>query len=370
MSEKFIVIHNEWGRHWSGGTQQVALLLEGLAQRGVNNYLVCQEGSMLAERMKGKVPLKTFDLRGEGDLRTWWNFFRWLKVFRERQSALDHTLLVHVHSRRGALPTLFIARKLNLPTVLHWRVAAPVRFPLKFVDAVIAVSYAAAQQVLKGGVPTEKVVVVRSCIDTKFFEPTDGAREQMREHWEIKSDEFVIAAAGRLVKGKGYDVLLRALSQLPPSDRPLLLLAGDGSERQQLENLSTELGISEQVRFLDFQTDVRPVLWAADVFVHVPTNFPEGTPNAILEAMASGLPVIASKVGGIPEVVRDNETGLIVPPRDQESLAEAIKKLQQDKPLREQLGKQAQAWVQEHHDTHQLPERVLKVYNQIIAAKL
>ncbi|MFN4179082.1 MAG: glycosyltransferase family 4 protein [Armatimonadota bacterium] len=365
MSEEFIVIHTEWGRHWSGGTQQVALLLEGLAQRGVNNYLVCQESSMLAERMQGKVPLKTFDLRGEGDLRTWWNFFRWLKVFRERQSALDHILLVHVHSRRGALPTLFIARKLNLPTVLHWRVAAPVRFPLKFVDAVIAVSDAAAQQVLKSGLPTEKVAVVRSCIDTKFFEPTDGAREQMREHLEIKSDEFVIAAVGRLVKGKGYDVLLRALSQIPTSNRPILLLAGDGSERQQLENLSTELGISERARFLGFQTDVRPILWAADVFIHVPTNFPEGTPNAILEAMASGLPVIASKVGGIPEVVRDNETGLIVPPNDQEALAEAIKKLQQDKPLREQFGKRAQAWVQEHHDTRQLPERVLKVYNQI-----
>ncbi|MFN3422105.1 MAG: glycosyltransferase family 4 protein [Armatimonadota bacterium] len=370
MSEEFIVIHTEWGRHWSGGTQQVALLLEGLAQRGVNNYLVCQESSMLAERMQGKAPLKTFNLRGEGDLRTWWNFFRWLKVFRERQSALDHILLVHVHSRRGALPTLFIARKLNLPTVLHWRVAAPVRFPLKFVDAVIAVSDAAARQVLKSGLPTEKVAVVRSCIDTKFFEPTDEAREQMREHLGIKNDEFVIAAVGRLVKGKGYDVLLRALSQLPPSNRPLLLLAGDGSERQQLEKLSTELGISEQVRFLGFQTDVRPILWAADVFVHVPTNFPEGTPNAILEAMASGLPVIASKVGGIPEVVRDNETGLIVPPNDREALAEAIKKLQQDKLLREQLGKQAQAWVQEHHDTCQLPERVLKVYNQIIAEKV
>ncbi len=63
MPEEFIVIHTEWGRHWSGGTQQVALLLEGLAQRGINNYLVCQEGSMIAERMHGKVPLKTFNLR-------------------------------------------------------------------------------------------------------------------------------------------------------------------------------------------------------------------------------------------------------------------------------------------------------------------
>ncbi len=370
MPEEFIVIHAEWGRHWSGGTQQVALLLEGLAQRGVNGYLVCQEGSMLAERMQGKVPLKTFNLRGEHDLRAWWDFARWLKVFCERQSSLNHILLVHVHSRRGALPTLFIARRLNLPTVLHWRVAAPIRFPLKFVDAVIAVSDAAAQQVLKSGFAPEKVTVVRSSIDTKFFEPTDGAKELMRSYLGIGGDKFVIAAVGRLVKGKGYDVLLRALSQFPPSDRPILLLAGEGNERQFLENLSAELGVSEEARFLGFQADVRPVLWSADVFVHAPTNFPEGTPNAILEAMAAGLPVIASKVGGIPEVVRDGETGLIVPPNDPKALADAINKLRQDKTLSEKLGKQAQAWAQEHHDTRQLPERVLQVYNQVMVKRL
>ncbi|MCS7187474.1 MAG: hypothetical protein RMK89_11050, partial [Armatimonadota bacterium] len=91
MPEEFVIVHTEWGRRWSGGTKQVALLLEGLAQRGVKSYLVCQEGSMIAERMQGKVPLKTFNLRGEHDLRTWLDFARWLKVFWERQSSLNHT---------------------------------------------------------------------------------------------------------------------------------------------------------------------------------------------------------------------------------------------------------------------------------------
>jgi hypothetical protein len=98
MSEEFVLVHTEWGRHWSGGTQQVALLLEGLAQRGVKGCLVCQEGSMLAERMQGKVALKTFNLRGEHDLFTWRKFAQWLRVFKERQESLGHKLLVHVHS--------------------------------------------------------------------------------------------------------------------------------------------------------------------------------------------------------------------------------------------------------------------------------
>jgi len=322
---------------------------------------------MIAERVRGRVPLKTFNLRGEHDLRTWGDFARWLKIFRERQSSLNHALVVHVHSRRGAFPTLFIARRLKLPAVLHWRVAAPMRFPLaKFADAVVAVSDAAAEQVLKSGFPPEKVVVVRSSINTKFFEPTDGAREQMREHLGLKSDEFVIAAVGRLVKGKGYDVLLRAIHHLPSSDRPTLLLAGDGNERQSLENLSTELGISEQARFLGFQNDIRPVLWSADVFVHVPTGFPEGTPNAILEAMAAGLPVIASKVGGIPEVVRDGETGLLVPPNDHKALAEAILTLKRDGELRKKLAERAQVWAKENHDAESMPAQIEAIYRQVL----
>jgi glycosyltransferase involved in cell wall biosynthesis len=322
---------------------------------------------MLAERMQGKVALKTFNLRGEHDLFTWRRFAQWLKVFKERQESLGHKLLAHVHSRKGALPTLLIAKRLKLKTVLHWRVAAPIRFPLKFADAVIAVSDAAARQILKGNFPAEKVAVVRSSIDTKFFEPFDGARMQMRNHLELEEDDFVVAGMGRLVKGKGYEVLLKSLAELVPLDRPTLLLAGDGSERQRLEDLANELGVAQQVKFLGFQSDVRPILWAADIFVHVPTTFPEGTPNAILEAMAAGLPVIATPVGGIPEVVRDGETGLIVPSNDRKALAEAILKLRQDEALRTELGKQAQKWVQEHHDVRRLPERVIQIYNQVVA---
>jgi len=367
MSEEFVVVHTEWGRHWSGGTQQVALLLEGLAQRGVKGCLVCQEGSMLAERMQGKAALKTFNLRGEHDLFTWRKFAQWLKVFKEGQESLGHNLLVHVHSRKGALPTLLIAKRLKLKTVLHWRVAAPVRFPLRFTDAVIADSDAAAQQVLKGNFPAEKVAVVRSSIDTRFFEPFDGARTQMRNHLGLKEDGFIVAGMGRLVKGKGYEVLLKSLAELAPSDRPTLLLAGDGGERQKLEDLATGLGIAQQVKFLGFQSDVRPILWASDIFVHVPTTFPEGTPNAILEAMAAGLPVIATPVGGIPEVVRDGENGLLVPTNDHKALAEAILKLRQNEALRVELGKQAQKWVREHHDVRQLPERVIQVYSRVMA---
>lgn len=367
MPSRFAIVHVEWGRHWSGGTRQVASLLEGLAQRGIGSCLVCQEGSELAERMQGKIALKTFNLRGEHDLLAWWEFARWLSAFKREQKTMEKTLLVHVHSRRGAFPTLLIARLLKLSTILHWRVAAPIRFPIKFADIVIAISEAAARQALKSGYPPEKVIIVRSGIDTGFFEPFDGARKQMRDRLGLEEKEFVVVAVGRLIKGKGQDLLLRSIANLEPSTRPTLLLVGDGDERKQLEKLAVELGVEQKVKFLGFQKDIRSILWAADVFVHSPTTFPEGLSVAILEAMAAGLPVIATPVGGIPEIVRHGETGWLVPPNDATALAEALKCLWSDPLLRQQLGKTAQAHVREHHDINTLVERTSQVYIALLS---
>ena len=363
------MVHTEWGRHWSGGTQQVALLLEGLAQRGIRGCLVCQEGSMLAERMQGKVALKTFNLRGEHDLFTWRKFAQWLKVFKERQESLGHKLLVHVHSRKGALPTLLIARCMKLPTILHWRVAAPIRLPIRLLaDAVIAISEAARVHACKAGMPTERIFLIQSAIHTeKFAPPNKDTRLECRKWWGVEGSEFVVTSTGRMAPGKGHEVLLKAISQLSSDDRPIAILAGNGPEWEKLQQLACELRIRDFVHFVGFQNDIRPVLWAADVFVHVPTYFPEGVSVAVLEAMAAGLPVIATPVGGIPEVVRDGETGLLVPPNDHKALAEAILKLRQDEGLRTELGKQAQKWAQENHDVRQLPERVIQVYNQVTA---
>jgi len=368
MSEELVVVHTEWGRHWSGGTQQVALLLEGLAQRGVKGCLVCQEGSMLAERMQGKVALKTFNLRGEHDLFTWRKFAQWLKVFKERQESLGHKLLVHVHSRKGALPTLLIAKRLKLKTVLHWRVAAPMpSIVRRLADVVIAISNSAAEQARKIGIPEDRLVVIYSGVDIDRFTVPLGVRAETREiartQFGIAKDDFVVVAVGRLVPLKGYDLLLETLALFPLNERPKVLLVGDGEERPNLERLATKLGLEGWVQFLGFLSDIRLALFAADVFVQPSRN--EGLGVAILEAMASGLPVIASRVGGIPEIVRDGETGLLFTPNDPFSLKEALTRIRRDEDLRHKISKRAQEWVAEHHDIRLLPVRVHETYLRV-----
>jgi glycosyltransferase involved in cell wall biosynthesis len=164
--------------------------------------------------------------------------------------------------------------------------------------------------------------------------------------------------------------LVEAVALMMPTERPHLLLTGDGPMRAELERAAAKRRVGDWVRFLGFQADVRPVLWAADVLAHVPTHFPEGTPNTVLEGMAAGLPVIATPIGGIGEIVRHGETGWLVPPNDASALAEALRHLRADPSLRRRLGEAAQTFVREHHSVGALIERILQVYAVVMSERL
>lgn len=361
------IVHAEWGRQWSGGTNQVLLLVRALKAQGVQGVLVCPVGSAIAQRSQRQgMPTVSFPLRGEGDLKAWWQFARWLKGM-----ASSRTTLLHAHSRRGALPTLLIARWLRLPTVLHWRVAAPMpRWLAHLAHFVIAVSQAAAEKAHQAGIPQDRIAVIRSVVESERFAPPPDARRWAREQLGLPADAFVVVGIGRMVAGKGFEGLLEAVALMPSDERPLLLLAGEGPLQASLEQEAAQRRINEWVRFLGFQADVRPILWAADVFTHVPTTFPEGTPNAILEAMAAELPVIATPAGGIAEIVQHGETGWLVPPGDALALAEALHHFRSDPTLRQRLGKAAQIFVREHHSVSTLRERILQVYTAILGEQL
>ena len=148
-----------------------------------------------------------------------------------------------------------------------------------------------------------------------------------------------IVASGTLNRRKAYDVLLESLGLLSAQGvKFALLLAGTGPERPALEALSQRLGLAERVQFLGDVDDVPALLATACLFAH-PSKM-EGLSNSILEAMAAGLPVVASSAGGNAEIVEDGVTGLLVPPGRPEPLAEAIRRLLDDAALRKRLGEQ------------------------------
>ncbi len=192
-----------------------------------------------------------------------------------------------------------------------------------------------------GIAPPDKVIEIPLGLDLGALA---NAPEQAtaRVRLGIPVDAAVVALVARLVPVKDVPSFLRALSKLRPHQPGLrALIVGDGSERRRLESLASELGVADICSFVGWQPDVATVYAAADVIVLSSLN--EGSPVSLIEAMSVGRSIVATAVGGVPDVVRDQETGLLVPPRDPEALAEAMRMLLGDAALRERLGEAGRA---------------------------
>jgi glycosyltransferase involved in cell wall biosynthesis len=202
--------------------------------------------------------------------------------------------------------------------------------------------------------------IVPNGVDISRFETS--ARGEAREIFGIPADTRVIASVGRLSPEKGYDTLLRAMeSVVQCCPRCLLLLAGDGPQRTELQQQASVFG--GQVRLLGAQEDVAPLLAAADVFA-APSRS-EGQGIAVLEAMAAGLPVAASGVGGLVEVVADGRTGLLVPPDDPPALAEALCTLLLSPEVGAEMGREGRRVVAERYSLDAMAEAVRAVYGRV-----
>jgi glycosyltransferase involved in cell wall biosynthesis len=203
-----------------------------------------------------------------------------------------------------------------------------------------------------------------SGIDTQLFRPDVRARARIRAELDLEATAPLFATVAILRPGKGLDHFLEAavlVRQQSPEAR--FVVVGDGDERVELEGRATELGLSGVVRFLGLRSDVAAVLAASDVYVH-PSLF-EAYPTAILEAMAVGLPVVATAVGGVPEMVSAGRTGLLVAPARIDQLAEAMVQLLEPE-LRRALGAAGRAWVEEHASMRVWLDDLEALYRRVV----
>jgi radical SAM protein with 4Fe4S-binding SPASM domain len=181
---------------------------------------------------------------------------------------------------------------------------------------------------------------VREGVDLGYFHRNGLTREQARSQWQVGNSQKLIVSTSRLHVAKGLDNLLLAAHELVNEGRDICVaLAGTGAEQQRLESLRDHLGLKDRVRFLGHVNDVRPLLTAADVYCH--PSLADGFPNSLVEAMAMEVPVVASAVGGIPEVVHDGETGLLVQPHDVRGIHAALARLLDDDALGLRLAQTA-----------------------------
>jgi len=203
--------------------------------------------------------------------------------------------------------------------------------------------------------------VLYNFVNTERFRPDPEQRREARRSLGVDG-EFVALTVAYLIKDKGVDVAVKALAELP--EDVVLWIVGDGPERGNLEALAQDLNLGRRVRCFGSLQTIVPLIQAADCFL-CPSVWKEGAGSANLEAMACGLPDIASRIGGIPELVEDGRNGFLFTPGDHRELAERIHRLREDPELRHRMGQEARSLIVERYSTHSLLSEHLGVYGAL-----
>ena len=238
------------------------------------------------------------------------------------------------------------------------------RWLMRGADRVIAVSEATKGLLQRGGLPECRLRVVHNGIDLqRRGAGTDG--ERLRCFWQGEPDNFLIGVIGRFSPEKGQAVFLDAFKIVVQAlPRSKAVLVGEGPERSVLEASVRAAGLEKHVQFAGYQTDMSSVYEALDLIV-IP-SFSEGLPNVLLEAFLHDKAVIATDVGGIPEVMQDGLAKFLVPAGDAKAMADAIVQILRDPLLRTELGEAGARRVREAFSPSQRTKRITDVYNEIL----
>ncbi len=287
---------------------------------------------------------------------------------------LTHTfkpnILGRIAARRVGIPIVAVSRGWTWENLKVRAYEVLDRANLRFVDHVVAVSQGQGARVRNAGVPSTRMSIIRNAARSSAFAvPDPEFREKLRGFCPADNPlSPVVLAAGRLSPEKGFDVLLEAApSILRRHPNARFVLFGEGAERAKLEARAAELGLAGRFAMPGFTAELDRFLPWADVVV-LP-SYTEGLPNVALEASAAGVPIVATAVGGTPEVVKDGVTGLLVPSGRPSAMAEALNRLLDSGELRRSMGDAGRRRMREQFTFEAQAERYRTLLKKLIAAK-
>ena len=357
-------LHVDTARSWRGGQNQVLVTVLGLRALGHRTVLVAHPTGELRRRAEEGLDLIPLAPRAEMDLAAAWRLSRVLKQLKPD--------IVHAHDPHGVamasialsmstlpkLPRLVASRRVDF----HMRQSALSRWKYRQVDCFICASEAIREIVVSDGIPRSRTVTVHEGIDLGRVAAAPRA-ELHKELW-LPHDAPLVGNVAALVPHKGQRHLVDAAALvLPKHPDARFIIAGEGESRAQLEHQIRQHHLEKHVILAGFRPDILSLHKAFDLFVM--SSVTEGLGTSILDAMACGKPVVGTTAGGIPEVVVDEETGLLVPPRHPEPLAAAIIRLLSDQSLRERMGLAGLARVRERFSAETMVGNTLTVYQHV-----
>lgn len=315
----------------------------------------------LKDRLQPGTTVHNFQRRSGHDLRFVYELYR---VFRQ-----ERPTIVHTHGWGTLVEGLAAARLAGVPFVVHGEHGTMdlrqhtrriQRWVWRRCDRVLSVSSRLADRMAaETGFPRERIQTIRNGVDHARFAAASAQRG--REIIIGAASAPIVSIIGRLVPVKGHEVYLRSLANLRERGVAFQgVIIGDGVRRQELEQLARDLGLSAAVRFVGHHENVADLLAASDVFVL--SSHSEGLSNTILEAMAAGLPVVATHVGGADELVTPGVNGLLVPKNNPDALAAAIADVLADPTRRRQMGVESRRIVETRFTMARMVEEYRDMY--------
>jgi sugar transferase (PEP-CTERM/EpsH1 system associated) len=321
----------------------VVKLVNGVDRaRITSSILSTRPATDLKRLLSPDVRLYELSRRPGNDPRLVWHLYR---VFRAARPDI-----VHTHAWGTLIEGLLAARLARVRTVVHGEHGTLQLRPYQrwlqrrswaAVDKVLSVSSRLAERMSsETGFPLGRIATIRNGVDLTRFGRT--SRTDARAALGLASDGLVIGTMGRLVPVKDHASLIKATRRLRDEGLSLtVLIAGEGPLRGELEAATVSSGLNDTIKFLGHRADPDVVVAALDVYVL--SSVSEGLPNTLLEAMATGVPAVVTRVGGVDEVVEDGTTGFLVPPSDPVALAQALAVLLRDEASRRKMGSDARA---------------------------
>jgi L-malate glycosyltransferase len=357
-----------------GGTELNAVrTAERLDRQRFDLSVVCirPDGPLLARYRAAGIPVFPLPMRsmmGPAAVRQAVRLVRHLKSQRVE--------VVHSHDAYTSVYATMCAKLAGIPGViasrrswhsphLRGRILRANRLAYRFADRVVGNSPSVSRLIESEGVPASRVITIPNFLDPQSFTPMPPDRRRaMLDDLGVPPEAFVVGIVARLADVKDQPTLVRAVAQLRETIPNLhCVLVGDGPERGRIEALIATLELGRSVHLAGERPQIPNLHGLFDVSVLC--SLDEAFPNSVLEAMAASRPVVATRVGGIPDAVRDGETGLLVPPADPDALAAAIHRLFDDAELRERFGRAGNLAAREGYGMSTVLQQVEALYTEL-----
>ncbi len=364
--EKLNILHTEWSDGWGGQERRIVAEMAGMRARGHRIWLATRPSCRIAgEAAAAGIPVVTLPFSGKFHPTTILGLRRLI-----RREGID---IVNTHSGMDSWSGGLAAKWAGVGLVRTRHINNPIkRNRLNFVhylpDRIVACGEEMRRHLVDGrGFPVAQVVSIPTGIDFARFQP-GRPRSDVRASLGIADSDWAVLMVGIIRSVKRHEVALEAVARaLPEIPNLRLLLVGDGPRSEAMQQLAEQLGIAGQVRFLGHRDDIPDLLEAADAFLL--TSRSEGVPQAVTQALGCGLPVVATRVGGVPELIIQEHTGLLAEAEDVAGIAAALTRLSQDPALAARLGAAGRVHVLRHFSLDAMLDATEQLFSDIRRAR-